>query len=265
MPPTLSARDVRALFTLEGELSEVAAHSHRDAVSHFAAELPRVLGGDAVVWWSAMSAPGVPVTSRVFGLEPSVLRRWEESYLLEGEYAAHPMWPGLFESGAANGLTRRREELVRDADWYRSPHIAEWCRGLGYDDVLANVAPLAPSGRSAARLGFVAVVRPWGQARFTQREADVLEVAQHRTRWLTQAAVLDERAARHEALRAKLPPHLKRVRAQLLLGHSEKEIAARLGLSPRTVHKYVENLYAAFDVQSRPQFMALWVDPSAVD
>ncbi|HIB64533.1 MAG TPA: response regulator transcription factor, partial [Phycisphaerales bacterium] len=44
----------------------------------------------------------------------------------------------------------------------------------------------------------------------------------------------------------------------LLRGLSEKEIAAELMLSPRTVHKYVEHLFRHFQVNSRAQLMALW-------
>lgn len=123
MQSQLSAREVRALFTLEGELHEVAAQSSERAVDHLAAAMPRLFG-DAVMWWSVMQAPLVPVTSRVYGFDESTLRRWEQGYLLEGEYAEHPMWPGLLGEGGGQAVTRRREELVVDRDWYRSPHIA---------------------------------------------------------------------------------------------------------------------------------------------
>jgi DNA-binding CsgD family transcriptional regulator len=42
----------------------------------------------------------------------------------------------------------------------------------------------------------------------------------------------------------------------LLEGDSEKEIAARLGLSPATVHEYVTALYRRFGVHSRGQLLA---------
>ena len=39
-------------------------------------------------------------------------------------------------------------------------------------------------------------------------------------------------------------------------GDSEKQVAARLGLSPATIHQYVTALYRRFGVQSRGQLMA---------
>jgi DNA-binding NarL/FixJ family response regulator len=41
--------------------------------------------------------------------------------------------------------------------------------------------------------------------------------------------------------------------ACLLEGDSEKQVAARLGLSPATAHEYVTALYRHFGVQSRAQ------------
>jgi DNA-binding CsgD family transcriptional regulator len=48
---------------------------------------------------------------------------------------------------------------------------------------------------------------------------------------------------------------------ELLAGRSEKEVAAKLCLSTRTVHKYVEKIYRVFSVSSRGELMALWIDP----
>jgi DNA-binding CsgD family transcriptional regulator len=44
--------------------------------------------------------------------------------------------------------------------------------------------------------------------------------------------------------------------ACLLTGLSEKQVAARLGLSPHTVHQYVKALYRKLAVSSRAELMA---------
>ena len=46
----------------------------------------------------------------------------------------------------------------------------------------------------------------------------------------------------------------------LLRGHSEKEVAAALGVSTHTVHTHVKRLYTEFDVSSRGELLALFVD-----
>jgi DNA-binding NarL/FixJ family response regulator len=46
----------------------------------------------------------------------------------------------------------------------------------------------------------------------------------------------------------------------LLRGHSEKEVARDLGVSTHTVHTHVKRLYTEFDVSSRGELLALFVD-----
>ena len=53
-----------------------------------------------------------------------------------------------------------------------------------------------------------------------------------------------------------LPPRLRQVLGCLLEGDSEKQVAARLGLSRPTVHEYVTALYRLFDVSSRAELLA---------
>jgi DNA-binding NarL/FixJ family response regulator len=52
-----------------------------------------------------------------------------------------------------------------------------------------------------------------------------------------------------------LSPRLRQTLACLLQGDSEKQVAARLGLSPATTHQYVTALYRRFGVQSRAQLL----------
>jgi DNA-binding CsgD family transcriptional regulator len=45
----------------------------------------------------------------------------------------------------------------------------------------------------------------------------------------------------------------------LLAGHSEKEVARRLGVSRNTVHHYVKAIHRHFRVSSRSELLARWV------
>jgi len=56
-----------------------------------------------------------------------------------------------------------------------------------------------------------------------------------------------------------LSPRLRQTLACLLRGDSEKQLAARLGLSPATIHQYVTALYRHFGVTSRAQLLALMI------
>ena len=57
-----------------------------------------------------------------------------------------------------------------------------------------------------------------------------------------------------------LSPRMRQTLERLLAGDSEKEIAARLGLSPHTVHVYVKTVYRRFDVCSRGELFARFID-----
>jgi DNA-binding NarL/FixJ family response regulator len=53
-----------------------------------------------------------------------------------------------------------------------------------------------------------------------------------------------------------LSRRLRQTLACLAEGDGEKQVAARLGISPTTVHQYVTVLYRRFGVQSRSQLLA---------
>lgn len=59
----------------------------------------------------------------------------------------------------------------------------------------------------------------------------------------------------------RLSPRERETLLLLLRGGSEKEIAQQLGLSPKTLHQYVISIYRKFNVRSRPELMALWLEP----
>ena len=53
-----------------------------------------------------------------------------------------------------------------------------------------------------------------------------------------------------------LSPRMRDTLQLLLAGDSEKEVAAKLNLSPHTVHIHVKKLYKRLDVSSRAELMA---------
>ena len=58
----------------------------------------------------------------------------------------------------------------------------------------------------------------------------------------------------------KLAPRIRQTLERLLTGDSEKEIAARLGVSRHTIHVYVKSIYRHFNVSSRGELFARFVD-----
>ena len=62
-----------------------------------------------------------------------------------------------------------------------------------------------------------------------------------------------------EAELNRLPPRLQQTMQSLLAGDSEKQAAAKMGVSPHTVHVYVKSLYRRYNVSSRGELLAKWV------
>ena len=56
-----------------------------------------------------------------------------------------------------------------------------------------------------------------------------------------------------------LPPRLQQTMQSLLAGDSEKQAAAKMGVSPHTVHVYVKTLYRRYNVSSRGELLSKWV------
>jgi len=82
---------------------------------------------------------------------------------------------------------------------------------------------------------------------FTERERRVVEVFQEASGWLLRSP---------PPMPADLPPRLRDTLAALAAGLSEKQVAARLGISAHTVHEYTKALYRRFGVQSRAELLA---------
>ena len=57
-----------------------------------------------------------------------------------------------------------------------------------------------------------------------------------------------------------LPPRMEQTLRSLLKGDSEKQVATQLGLSRHTVHVYVKKIYRKYEVSSRGELLAKWLD-----
>lgn len=66
-----------------------------------------------------------------------------------------------------------------------------------------------------------------------------------------------------EAELNRLPPRLQQTMQSLLNGDSEKQAAAKMGVSQHTVHVYVKTLYRRYKVSSRGELLSKWVGKGA--
>jgi DNA-binding CsgD family transcriptional regulator len=116
---------------------------------------------------------------------------------------------------------------------------------------ICSALPLSGSGLIAS----LCLFRPsQDSGRFTERQHLLVDLFHAETRWVYHPDLL---LASQDA--QSLSPRERQTLEHLLAGHSEKQIASRLKLSPNTVHHYVKSLHRHFGVSSRSELLARWV------
>ena len=97
--------------------------------------------------------------------------------------------------------------------------------------------------------------RPVNDRQFNAREKNIVELA-HR---FVLPMIGRQLASASEPAPSDLSPRLQDVLNCLLEGDSEMQIAIRLNLTPQTDHQYAKAVYRHFNINSRPQLLAIWI------
>lgn len=236
--------DARAIFELLGELRELG----RDPLTWRTWMLRAVaerLGAKVAV---GAEAPVASVTDsatylaqRDLGLTVAERAAWWGTCDLPPE-ANDPGQPRYDRVGTGS-FTATRDAFVDDPTWYRSAYANEVARRANFDHMVI-------SHQAAHRFGTVHIVllyRAWGDPPFSPRDVRWLERFHHELGRLWRAA---------DPTRSRLAPRLEQTLAALLEGDSEKQVAARLGIAPATVHDYVKAIHRHFGVHSRGELLA---------
>ena len=172
-------------------------------------------------------------------------------------------------SGTRHGASRVREDELlsrclpaldslptghsRDGDsnWQhvawpmRSSRSLRLCHCIWYGAPISNARIVA----------CVSIMRqPRGNEAFGSRERMLLHLAHMEMSWVYDSDLL---LATHGAI--SLSPRQRQTLDYLLEGHSEKQIAAKMRLSPNTVHHHIKALHRHFGVSSRSELLARWV------
>jgi len=145
-------------------------------------------------------------------------------------------------------VVRTRRELVSDRGWYRSTAWDDYRRPIDIDDQLTSVYQTSEGGAAS----IIAMLRAPRERQFSPREQRLLGFFHEELGRLIGRALVSPTEPRPQRLSRRLGQTL----ACLLDGDGEKQVAARLGLSPTTVHQYVTTLYRHFGVRSRAQLLA---------
>lgn len=252
----LRLKDVRSIYRLIGECRDLGA-DHVAWRTHLLSELCRLL--DMQVGMAGETPD--PGSFRCDSLNRVIEFGWPESkqqahfwrFVDRGAIFSDPMIVAMGKLPPGKIVTRRQSEMVPKDLWYRSLHFNEYHREFGMDGGILSLQRLELNGR--ATMYGICMRRPLGGKPCTSRERRLLHWTHHELGPL----IGRQLAAPSEPSPAHLPPHLHETLTHLLRGFSEKEAAARLGVTKDTAHNYVKSIYRHFGVRSRPELMALFL------
>jgi DNA-binding CsgD family transcriptional regulator len=243
----LRVQDVRDAFRVIGDCRDLGTEPGlwQTRVCHAFSELFGAPsdGGEGVIGPDGTTTAVSVVT---YGYEPHVRDLFAE-YHRNGAIRDDAFYTRL-ASEPGPLTTSSRSELVPDDLYFGSAVFERYMEPMDVHHRLLSV-------RHGEAWGNVSVFHLYRQPRerdFSARELQIVdflhaELGHLMGRTLVSAAEPNPNA---------LPPRLRQTLVCLIEGDSEKEIAARLGLSPLTAHQYVTALYRRFGVRSRAQLLA---------
>lgn len=213
-------------------------------------------GADAWTWvLTRTPAPGDPASMPVLVLRlDGGLDEQQRTILVETQRSPHrrilaeALFPEVDRTGRA---TRRRADLIDDESWPASPYRDAVAKPMGLDEFLIAVRRLEGSLVSTLLL-FRAVGRPG----FDDAAVPLVELTLDRVHWLHHHGPIDLVA---DTL-ITLSPRERQVLRLVVAGDSQKQIAAKLGLSKHTVGGYQKVIYRHFKVASRGELQAKFVE-----
>lgn len=245
--------DAARLLRLAGELTEIKGDlSTRGGhlVTRVCELLDAQVGIIAIIGPNPGKGPAVILSGAEAGFLDDTSQRLLRKYVQEvSVYSQDPLMMPLNPlARAPYTLSRRRS--VSDREWYESPFVNEVKFRMKIDDAIYSDHPIPGRGIS---VGY-GINRRKGDKPFGDREHNLMQLLNENLGWFFRQLADDARPPQ-----VALAPSLRRVLAELLRGHSEKQIARTLNLSPHTVHEHVKKLYRHFNVTSRPELLARFI------
>ena len=243
---SLRVQDVRDAYRLIGECRDLGGepslwYRHMlDGLSRWLG-VPQVTGGEA-----RMGPTGVEVLSAYGTCTAPAADALFHEYHRENGPADDPCFQALAKLPGPL-TTRARRQLVPDSTWYRSASYERFREPAGIDQKALSFFQV-----SATALSGIAFHAPLRDRDLSARELRSLEFFHAELGRLVGGALVSDT----EPGLTDLSRRLRETLACLLEGDTEKQVAARLGVSHATAHQYVTALYRHFGVRSRAQLMA---------
>lgn len=255
---TISIEDVRAITRIIGECRELGDDSMAWR-QHFLASLGHLIGAELLLEGEigGCLAGNVQIPGgTAWGFEHGFKL---DGYLALGQlYAEGPMKSELFSEqihrivdNQGQGSIFARQQILSDREWDRAYDYRRISFSLGSDDCMHSWQPT----QRTDYFDSISICRAPGRRKFGEREVVLVQLVHREIARMVGGAL----AEYNEPAPSQLPPRVRQVLRCLLEGDGDKQIAARLQLSPHTVNQYIKTIYAHFKVNSRPELLARWV------
>ncbi len=246
-------KELRAIYLLVGECCEVGSDPYAWHMRAFEG-LRKIIGFQFGA--AAMTGRGIDdfhfnSTLGVigWGYTDEQQKRLHEEYMQSDLHWSDPTFLPFLQLGGSL-ITRRREEVVSDEQWYNSVHFNEHFRLAHLDDGL--FAASFPNPETDVNLHNLLLYRPLGDTAFSIRDRRIIWLFLREIRQLLGTKLTPFGPPHPHGL----SPRMRQVLALLAEGQSEKQVAATLKISPHTVHDYVKMLHQRLGVSCRGELLA---------
>jgi DNA-binding CsgD family transcriptional regulator len=197
---------------------------------------------DPMLGWRPRATRYLHTTPQDAAFNSRAMKDLQKGYLDES-VLAHVRQAGTFRAHVIR-------ELVTPA-WFESSWYEYGYEARGYVDALMVVFPLQDS--TEAYYGFLRKDPP---GLFAEEQRRIAAYAIRGLKWFHLRVMLSHGLP---VASDPLTPSERRVAGLLMTDLTEKQIAARLDLTPATTHKYISDIFRKFGVSGRPGLTALWM------
>ena len=249
----LRAADVLTCFRIAGECRDLGA----DPLAwqtHLVDRVRAALGAQVVIAGNTLHLavgrrPVSLSTIRVGWRDEAAETAWRE-YADTVPLQRTPEYTRIVNA-AGQAVVLSRDDVWERSAWYRSRTFNERHRPSGIDDYILSIVAVP----SIDLFHSLWVHRAVGDRAFTARQRQTLSLLHAELG----ADIGRALSSPTEPNLHSLTPRQRDALDALLEGDSEKQVAARLGISISTAHEYVAALYRHFGASSRGELMARFV------
>jgi len=251
------------IYALWDELADLPLAETREAIDLLFRRIAGWVGADDAFWVGVVRVRDAEHAAEdvLYGWRLRSAERWlprtEECQEFIRKVLAHmERDPGMSTRKVISESGRFRSYRLRDGfidfeAFRKTPQYEMYFKNGGITDRIWCVFPV---NRDAESLFCFDRLRR--RSRFTDEHELLVARALRGIKWFHRQLLLN-----HGLLVGTTPlsPAHRRLLPQLLSDKTEKEIAAALGLSRATAHKYITDIFRSFGVSSRAGLITLWM------